>query len=469
MFSKDIYSNVPVIDISVDGKAIGKIDNLIIFIKDAVPGDFVDVKIIKKKKNFLEGKIINFQKYSENRVKPFCEHFGTCGGCKWQNLSYQSQLFYKQKQIIECFQRIAKIEVENIFPIIPSKNTIFYRNKLEFTFCNNRWLPQNDLKTQNELINMNGLGFHVHGLFDRVLDINYCYLQKDPSNAIRLAIRDYALKNNLTFYNQKTHEGFLRNLIIRTSSTNEVMVIVCFSYDDEKERINLLQFVANYFPQINSLMYVINPKKNDTIQDLKIELFTGRDHIFEKIGNLIYKISPKSFFQTSTEQAGEMYKIINLFASLTGTETVYDLYTGAGTIANFIAKNAKKVIGIDNVPSAVADAKINSEINNIKNTIFYCCSAENILDEHFIRQSADGKPDVIIADPPRDGMHKKVVEKIINFEPERIIYASCNPATQARDIFMLNEKYKVAKIQPIDMFPHTSHVENVTLMVKKYG
>lgn len=484
MLQKDIYTNVPIVDINIDGGAIGKIDNIVIFIpsfQDVVPGDIVDVKIVKKKKNFLEGKVITFKKQSEHRTTPFCKHFGVCGGCKLQNLSYEAQLFYKQKQVVDSFQRIAKAKVENILPILGAKNTIYYRNKLEFAFCSNRWLSRENyelaevqvLKNHDKPnsfrhigINMNGLGFYVSGLFDRVVDIEHCYLQKDPSNAIRLAIKNYALKNNLSFYNQKTHEGFLRNLIIRTSTTNDVMVVVCFSYDDEKKRHDLLQFVADSFPQINSLMFVINPKKNETIYDLKVESFgEGRDYIFEKIESMTYKISPKSFFQTNTEQSVEMYKIISSFAQLTGTEIVYDLYTGVGTIANFIAPNAKKVIGIENVLSAVEDAKINSEINSHRNTVFYCGDVENILNENFFEQN--GNPDVIIIDPPRAGMHKKVIKKILNSENKRIIYVSCNPSTQARDIAILGEKYDVVKMQPIDMFPHTSHVENVALMVKK--
>lgn len=476
--NKIILESVEITDASSEGKAVAKVsDGMIVFVENAVPGDVADIEIFRKKKSYAEGKAINIIKESKLRQQPFCEHFGTCGGCKWQNMKYESQLFYKQKQVADALQRLGKIDLspnpspngeENlIVPIIASEKTTYYRNKLEFTFSNKRWLTKDEV--QNPLREASeeniALGFHIPQRFDKVLDINHCHLQKEPSNEIRLEIKKYAVENNLSFFDLRTQEGFLRNLIIRTSTTNDLMVIVAFHHEDKTARENLLQHIAGKFPQITSLLYIINPKRNDTIFDLEVHIFKGKDYILEEMEGLKFKIGTKSFYQTNSEQAYELYKVARELADLKGNEIVYDLYTGTGTIANFIARKSKKVIGIEHIPEAIENAKENSKINNIDNTSFFSGDIKETLTNAFIQEN--GKPNVIITDPPRVGMHEDVVKKLLEIEAEKIVYISCNPSTQARDLQILDTKYKVMKVQPVDMFPHTHHVENVVLLVKK--
>lgn len=459
---KKFLNNIQVVDIAEEGKGVGKSDDLVIFIDKAVPGDVVDVELMRRKKKFFEGRIHNLVTASEHRTEPFCEHFGVCGGCKWQHLNYDAQLQFKQKSVSDALQRLAKVDVAGIEPILGSKESRYYRNKLEYTFSDKRWLTDEDMKENPEGREMNALGYHIPGRFDKILDINHCYLQADPSNEIRNKVREYALKNQLSFYNLKNHEGALRNLIIRTASTGELMLIVVFAYADKEQISAMMQYLADEFPAINSLLYIINQKRNDTIFDQDIHVFKGEDHIFENMDGLKFKIGPKSFYQTNSEQAFELYKITREFAEFKGDELVYDLYTGAGTIANFVAGKVKKVVGIEYVPTAIEDAKINSQINGIDNTIFFAGDMKDILNSEFIQ--THGKPDVVITDPPRAGMHQDVVERLLEMEAEKIVYVSCNAATQARDIALLKEKYEIVRIRPVDMFPHTQHVENVVLL-----
>jgi 23S rRNA (uracil1939-C5)-methyltransferase len=461
---KKFLQNIAVIDIAEEGKGVGKSDDLVIFIDKAVPGDIVDVELLRRKKKFYEGKIQNLIKPSDHRTEPFCDHFGVCGGCKWQHLNYDAQLQFKQKSVSDALQRLGKVDVSQMEAILGSSESRYYRNKLEYTFSDKRWLTDGDMRS-GETMEMNALGYHIPGRFDKILDIEHCYLQADPSNEIRNKVREYALNAQISFYNLKNHEGSLRNLIIRTSSTGELMVIVVFAYADEDQIEGMMKFIASEFPGINSLLYIINHKKNDTIFDQEIHTYKGADHIFENMDGLKFKIGPKSFYQTNSAQAFELYKIARDFAEFKGDELVYDLYTGAGTIANFIAGKVKNVIGIEYVPTAIEDAKINSEINGIKNTSFFAGDMKDILDEDFIK--THGKPDVVITDPPRAGMHPDVVKRLLEMEAEKIVYVSCNAATQARDIELLNSKYEVGRIKPVDMFPHTQHVENVVLLTIK--
>jgi len=468
MKTRQTFQNVEITDISTEGKGIGRVNNIVCFIDFAVPGDVVDIEITKKKSNYREGKVIHYQKYSEKRIEPVCKHFGTCGGCKWQNLNYETQLFYKQKYVVDALTRIGHLssETSKFFTILPSKNIFHYRNKLEFTFSHRRWLTHEEIKVLPFGEDLGGaLGFHIPKLFDKVLDIEECHLQEDPSNAIRLEVKKYAVENKLEFFDIRRQRGFLRNLIIRSTSIGQWMIVVVFFYEDKSAREKLLKHLSEKFTQITSLQYVINPKKNDSIFDLEIKTFSGKDFIEEEMERLKSRISPKSFFQTNSSQAYELYKVAREFAELKGKEIVYDLYTGTGTIANFVAKNAKKVIGIEYIPEAIEDAKINSQINNISNTEFFAGDIKDTLNDEFI--SAHGKPDVIITDPPRAGMHEGVVRKILEISPDKIIYVSCNPATQARDISLMNEQYSVEKVQPVDMFPHTAHVESVAQLVLK--
>lgn len=458
---KKFLSNIQVIDIAEEGKGVGKSDDLVIFIDKAVPGDVVDVELLRRKKKFYEGKIQNIVKPSEHRTDPFCEHFGVCGGCKWQHLNYDAQLLFKQKSVVDALQRLAKVDTSGIEPILGSKETSYYRNKLEYTFSDKRWLTDGDMRSDEEM-EMNALGYHIPGRFDKILDIQHCYLQADPSNDIRNKVREYALANKISFYNLKNHEGSLRNLIIRTSSTGELMVIVVFAYVEEEQIEGMMKFISNEFKSLKSLLYIINQKKNDTIFDQDIHVFEGADHIFENMNGLKFKIGPKSFYQTNSDQAFELYKITKDFAGFKGDELVYDLYTGAGTIANFIAGAVRSVVGIEYVPTAIEDAKINSEINSIKNTSFFAGDMKDILNAEFI--NTHGKPDVVITDPPRAGMHADVVKRLLEMEAEKIVYVSCNAATQARDIALMKDKYEVSRIRPVDMFPHTQHVENVVLL-----
>lgn len=464
-----ILENVSIIDASSDGQAVGRVDDFVVFIKGAVPGDIVDVQITRKKNKFREGKAIAIHQYSDKRTEPVCSHFGTCGGCKWQNMHYDWQLFYKQKQVSDALTRLIKIELPEIQKIIPSKNIYHYRNKLEFTFSNKKWLTEEQIQDKSLAfgegvgeISRNALGFHIPGSFDKILNIDTCYLQEEPSNAIRNEIKKYATDNSLTFFDLKEQIGLLRNIIIRSTSTGEWMLIVSFHYDDQEVIGKLLNHVGAKFPQITSLQYVINSKRNDTIGDLDIILFKGNDSIYENMEGLKFKIGPKSFYQTNSDQAYELYKVTRDLAAIKNTDVVYDLYTGTGTIANFVAHQAKKVVGVEYVPAAIEDAKINSQINNISNTVFYAGDMKDVLNDSFITEN--GKPDVIITDPPRAGMHDDVTKKILEIAPQRIVYVSCNPATQARDLAFLDEKYKVTKVQPVDMFPQTHHVENVVLL-----
>lgn len=457
-----VLESVSIIDAGAEGQAVAKVNEMVVFVEGAVPGDIVDVQLTRKKKNYAQGKIIKFHSYSDKRSEPFCEHFGVCGGCKWQNMKYEWQLHYKQKQVADNLQRIGKMDLPGISPIIGSPDQKYYRNKLEFTFSNKMWLTDEEIKSGKAFDNRNALGFHIPKMFDKILDINNCHLQVEPSNSIRLALKAFALKNDLTFYDIREHKGLLRNIIIRTTSTGELMVIVCFGEQDDAGIEKVLSFLNEQFPNLTALMYTVNLKMNDTISDQLIKAYHKKDHIIEEMEGLKFRISPKSFYQTNSEQAYTLYKIARDYAGLTGNEVVYDLYTGTGTIANFIAKHAKKVVGIEYIPDAIEDAKINSQLNNISNTSFYAGDIKDVLNKEFVKEH--GQPDVIITDPPRNGMHEDVVNKILEINPDRIVYVSCNPATQARDLILLCAKYKVGKIQPVDMFPQTHHVENVVLL-----
>lgn len=461
-----IFEQVTITDVAAEGKAIAKVNDLVVFIPFVAPGDVVDIQITRKKHSYAEGKAIRFHSYSDKRSTPFCEHFGTCGGCKWQHLPYEEQLKYKHKQVTDNLTRIGKIALGEVYPILGSEKTTYYRNKLEFTFSNKKWLTEAEIGSDKSFDCMNAVGFHIPGMFDKVLDINQCWLQSELSNQIRLSIRNYCLSHEgYPFFDLRNQDGLMRTLIVRTASTCEIMVIVVF-YKDEQDKINeLLTYVAEQFPQITSLLYIINSKCNDTITDQKVEVFKGKDHIIEEMEGLKFKVGPKSFYQTNSDQAYNLYKITRDFAGLTGNEMVYDLYTGTGTIANFVSSRAKKVIGIEYVPEAIEDAKVNAALNNIENTLFFAGDMKDILTQEFI--ALHGKPDVIITDPPRAGMHDDVIDTILFAEPRRIVYVSCNPATQARDLGLLDVKYEVKKVQPVDMFPHTHHVENVVLLEKK--
>jgi 23S rRNA (uracil1939-C5)-methyltransferase len=456
-----IFENVEILDTSSEGKAIARVNDMVIFVDNAVPGDIADIQITRKKSNYKEAKAIKFHHLSEKRIEPLCEHFGTCGGCKWQYLNYQEQLFYKEKQVKESLKRIGKIDFLEIDPILPSAKTSYYRNKLEFTFSDSRWLTSEEIKSGAEF-DRNALGFHIPGMFDKIVDVKHCYLQDDPSNAIRLEVKKFASENGYTFFNPRSQQGLLRNLLIRTTSTKEVMVLLAF-HEDDKDLIKLMMgHLEEKFPEITSLLYVVNPKKNDTIFDLKVEAVKGPDYILEEMEGLKFRINAKSFYQTNSEQAYELYKITRNFAEIKPSDIVYDLYTGTGTIANFVARQAAKVVGIEYVEAAIEDAKTNSLINNISNTVFFAGDMKDMLTDEFI--AANGKPRVVITDPPRAGMHQDVVNKLLELETERIVYVSCNPSTQARDLLMLDSKYKVTRVQPVDMFPHTHHVENVVLL-----
>ncbi len=463
-----LLEKVTITDVAAEGKALARVDDLVVFVPYVVPGDVVDLQVKRKKNHYAEAVAVKFHEYSPKRAVPFCQHYGVCGGCKWQCLPYDEQIRYKQQQVVDNLTRIGKIELPEISPILGSAKTQFYRNKLEFTFSNKRWLTEEEVKENVVYEQMNAVGFHIPNAFDKVLAIEKCWLQEDISNQIRNAIRDYAYEHNYSFFNLRTQEGMLRNIMIRTSTTGELMVLLQakITEEGEMERYKeLLQFIGNQFPQITSLLYVVNNKCNDTITDLEVHTFKGEDHIFEEMEGLRFKIGAKSFYQTNSEQAYNLYKIARNFAGLTGNELVYDLYTGTGTIANFVSRQAKKVIGIEYVPEAIEDAKVNSAINHIENTLFYAGDMKDILTQEFINEH--GRPDVIITDPPRAGMHNDVIDTILFAEPQRIVYVSCNPATQARDLQLLDEKYKVAAVQPVDMFPHTHHVENVVLLEKR--
>jgi 23S rRNA (uracil1939-C5)-methyltransferase len=463
-----LLERVTITDVAAEGKAIARVDDLVVFVPYVVPGDVVDLQIKRKKHHYAEAEAVKIHEYSPIRAIPFCQHYGVCGGCKWQVLPYDEQLKYKQKQVTDNLTRIGKIPLPEITPIVGSEHTRFYRNKLEFTFSNKRWLTTEEVRQNVVYEQMNAVGFHIPGAFDKVLAIEKCWLQDDISNRIRNAVRDYAYEHNYSFINLRTQEGMLRNMMVRTSTTGELMVILIAKIVEESEMLlfkQLLQYVADTFPEITSLLYVVNNKCNDTITDLDVYIYKGVDHIYEEMEGLRFKIGPKSFYQTNSEQAYMLYKIARSFAGLTGNELVYDLYTGTGTIANFVAGQARRVIGIEYVPEAIEDAKVNSEINGITNTLFFAGDMKDLLTQEFINEH--GRPDVIITDPPRAGMHTDVIEVILFAQPERIVYVSCNPATQARDLQLLDAKYRVDAVQPVDMFPHTHHVENVVLLTLK--
>ena len=463
---KKLFTEVEVIDAAAKGKTVAKApDGTVIFLPNAVPGDVVDVQTFKKRKAYYEGKATVFHKLSDKRVTPKCEHFGTCGGCKWQDMGYEHQLFYKEKEIVNNLTRIGHVELPEVTPILPSKEQYFYRNKMEFSFSDSRWLTLEEIQSEEDLGDKNALGFHIPGMWDKILDINKCYLQADPSNSIRNAVKDFSVKNNLEFFNTRQQTGLLRTMMIRTSTTDEIMVLVQFFKDDKEKRELLLNFIAETFPEVTSLQYVINGKANDTIYDQEIICYKGKDHIFEEMEGLSFKINAKSFYQTNSNQAYELYKLTREFAGLTGEELVYDLYTGTGTIAQFVSKKAKKVIGVEAVPDAILAAKENAKRNNIDNCEFFVGDMKNVFNQDFI--NTHGLPDIIITDPPRDGMHKDVVQQILNIAPKKVVYVSCNSATQARDLQLMDEMYKVTRVQPVDMFPQTFHVENIVLLEKR--
>lgn len=463
-----ILESITITDVAAEGKAIARVDDMVVFVPFVVPGDVVDLQVKKKKHHYCEAVAIRFHEYSQLRAEPFCPHFGVCGGCKWQCLPYEEQLKYKQKQVLDNLTRIGKVELNNVQPILGSARTREYRNKLEFGFSNKRWLTAEEIAGGQVYTQTNSVGFHTTGSFDKILPIETCRLMDDINNRLRNAVRDYGYEHGLTFYDLYEHTGLLRNMMIRNSNTGELMLLMqfcIFTPEEEEQAMGLMNFLATEFPEITSLLYVNNQKFNDTFGDLEVKTFKGNDHIYLEMENLKFKVGPKSFYQTNTDQAYELYKVARDFAGLTGNELVYDLYTGTGTIANFVAGQARKVIGIEYVPEAIEDARINSQINGINNTLFFAGDMKNILNKDFI--ATYGRPDVIITDPPRAGMHQDVIDTILFAEPQRIVYVSCNPATQARDLALLDEKYKVMGVRPVDMFPHTQHVENVVMLEKR--
>lgn len=464
-------ANYPLIEgleittLAAEGKAMGRWNDVVVFVPMTVPGDVVDVQIRVKRRRFMEGCVVNYVKRSPLREEPFCEHFGVCGGCKWQNLPYEEQLRFKTAQVRDQLTRIGKIELPEIAPCLGSAATRFYRNKLEFTFADRRWLTREEVESGAALDAAPAVGFHIPNMFDKVLDIRTCWLQPDPSNAIRLETKRFCLEHGYTFHNARAHTGLMRNLIVRTASTGEVMVIVVFGAEDRPRITALLDHLAERFPQITSLFYVVNTKLNDSVGDLDAVCYRGKDHIIEQMEGLRFKVGPKSFYQTNSAQAYELYKVARQFADLHPGETLYDLYTGTGTIANFCAARCARVVGIEYVPEAIADAKVNSELNGIRNTTFYAGDMKAVLDDAFV--AANGHPDVIILDPPRAGVDEPVIDVILRAAPERIVYVSCNPATQARDLALMDGAYRVEAVQPVDMFPHTHHVENVVKLVRR--
>jgi 23S rRNA (uracil1939-C5)-methyltransferase len=462
-----LLEKVLITDIGAEGNALARVDNMVVFVPMLIPGDIVDIRVKRKRKKYIEGSVVRFHEYSAYRIKPVCKHFGVCGGCKWQHLPYNLQLQYKEKQVRDNLTRIGKLTDPVINPILGSDNIYNYRNKLEYTFSDKRWLTREEVLSDDFFEQEDALGFHIPGLFDKVLDIRECHLQPEPSNSIRDAVRRYAHKNSLRFFNLRQQTGFLRNLVIRNSPDGKVMVIVVFFHDEPERRNGLLDFLEAEFPQIISLFYIINSKKNDSLSDQIPVLYHGEDHLTGEMDGLKFRIGPKSFYQTNSEQTLKMYRIARELAGLTGNEIVYDLYTGTGTIANFVASEAGKVIGIEYIEEAIKDAEVNSEMNNIRNTRFIAGDITKILTEQLFREY--GHPDVIITDPPRAGMHEDVVKVIVEAAPRRIVYISCNPSTQARDILLMSGKYEVLTVQPVDMFPQTHHVENVVLLMLKEG
>ena len=459
-----LLENVTIENMGAGGRAVARVEQVVVFVKDAVPGDVADLQVTRKKGRYMEARVVKYHRYSDRRSEPFCKHFGICGGCTWQHLPYSEQLRYKQQQVVDAFRHIAGIEIPEVEPILPSDRTTGYRNKLEYTFSNHRWLLPSEISPEKPLPHTNAVGLHVPGRFDKVVDIQTCHLQEEPTNQVRNHLRELALEKGLAFYDHRTNEGLLRNLIIRNSTLGEVMIILSVQYDEPVVH-ELLESLKIGFPGLTSLMYTINPKKNETLYDLDIRLYSGRDHIFEKLEDLTFRIGPKSFFQTNSLQALKLYRKTREFAALNGNETLYDLYTGTGTLGIFMARDAGNVVGIESVPEAIEDARINSEINGIRNTRFFAGDMKELLTSDFF--SEHGNPEVIITDPPRAGMHPRVVQQILVSTPFRIVYVSCNPATQARDVEILGRKYFLRKIQPVDMFPHTHHVENIALLERK--
>ena len=463
-----LLEQVEITAVAAEGKALARVDDKVVFVPYVVPGDIVDLQVKKKKSNYMEAVAVKLYKASSLRDEPFCQHYGVCGGCKWQCLKYEEQLKAKQQQVMDNLTRIGKVELPQSLPILGSRKTREYRNKLEFGFSNKRWLTEDEVSSGVKYDVMDAVGFHITGAFDKILDIKACHLMDDQQNRIRNFIRDYALEHKLSFYDLRQNAGLLRSMMVRNSNTGELMVLMQFRMESDQERqqaMNLMQSLADTFPEITSLLYVDNHKANDTFGDQQVHCFKGTDFIYETMENLKFKVGPKSFYQTNTEQAYELYTVARRFAGLTGKELVYDLYTGTGTIANFVARQARQVIGIEYVPEAIEDAKENSRINGIDNTLFYAGDMKDLLDKDFIAEH--GHPDVIITDPPRAGMHQDVTDTILFAAPRRIVYVSCNPATQARDLNLLDADYKVTAVQPVDMFPHTQHVENVVLLERR--
>lgn len=460
-----VVENVEITGVAAEGKSIARVDDMVVFIPYGAPGDVVNIKLDKKKRNYAEAHIVDLVKPSPDRVTPACEHFGVCGGCKWQHIPYESQLRYKRDQVVDALTRIAKVEIPEVNPTLGSKETFCYRNKLEYTFSCKCWITFEDLRSGREIADRNALGFHIPGAFDKVLDIKKCWLQDDLSNRIRLFVRQYALAKGYEFYDIKAQQGLMRTLMVRIASTGEVMLIVVFARPEQEKIDDLMGAIAAEFPEITSLLYVVNQKVNDTIADQEVITYRGRNYINEEMEGLQFRIGPKSFYQTNSLQAYELYKVARRMAYLKPDDLVYDLYTGTGTIANFVARQVKKVVGIEYVPEAIADAKLNSEVNGIDNTIFFAGDMKDVLTDGFIAEH--GRPDVMIIDPPRAGMHEDVVNVILNARPERIVYVSCNPATQARDLALMDSLYRVEEVQPVDMFPHTHHVENVVRMTRR--
>lgn len=460
-----VVENVEITGVAAEGKSIARVDDMVVFIPYGAPGDVVNIKLDKKKRSYAEAHIVDMVKPSPDRVTPACEHFGVCGGCKWQHIPYESQLRYKRDQVVDALTRIAKVEIPEVNPTLGSKETFCYRNKLEYTFSCKCWITFEDLRSGREIADRNALGFHIPGAFDKVLDIKKCWLQDDLSNRIRLFVRQYALAKGYEFYDIKAQQGLMRTLMVRIASTGEVMLIVVFARPEQEKIDDLMGAIAAEFPEITSLLYVVNQKVNDTIADQEVITYRGRDYINEEMEGLQFRIGPKSFYQTNSLQAYELYKVARRMACLKPDDLVYDLYTGTGTIANFVARQVKKVVGIEYVPEAIADAKLNSEVNGIDNTIFFAGDMKDVLTDGFIEEH--GRPDVMIIDPPRAGMHEDVVNVILNARPERIVYVSCNPATQARDLALMDSLYHVEEVQPVDMFPHTHHVENVVRMTRR--
>jgi 23S rRNA (uracil1939-C5)-methyltransferase len=460
-----ILENIEIVDVGTEGRSVARVDNMVVFTQHVVPGDIVDIRVTRKKSNFMEGNVIKIHKFSDMRAEPACEHYGVCGGCKWQNLPYEQQLVYKRRHVKNVLKRIGHLEIPRVAPIIGSEDIYYYRNKMEYSFCNNRWITDEEMKSGVEIMDRRAAGFNIQGRFDRVLDVKKCHLQAEPTNLIRETIKKYCIDNNIAFFDLVKQDGYIRSVYVRNSTLGELMVIIVVNYDHKETIDGLCNHLLSKVPEITSLNYCINSKQNSTISDLEVITFSGKNHMMEEMEYLKYKISPKSFYQTNSKQAYNLYKATRECAGLTGNEVVYDLYTGTGTIANFVAKMAKKVVGIEYVEDAIVDAKHNAELNGLTNTLFFAGDMKDILTADFVIQH--GKPDVIITDPPRSGMHFEVVKTIVDIAPEKVVYVSCNPATQARDLQVMAEKYDIVRVQPVDMFPQTAHVENIVLLQLK--